>query len=672
MNARSFLSAVLIVALAGMLAAGPALAQGTGPARTDEALPGNLPEFAPIDFLDPNQYRDASGRPGPQYWQNAADYTIDATLDAEAERLDGTVTISYTNNAPEALDYLWLQLDQNLFEDDSRGSALTSEEDRFSGAFGEGGFDISGVRVSHGGETSEPGYTIDDTRMRLALDEPLEADGGTMEISMDFAFQIPEYGADRMGQFDAAQGTVFEIAQWYPRLYVFDDVHGWNPLPYLGQGEFYLEYGSFDVNITVPHDMIVAATGTLQNPGQVLTAQQQQRLERARSSDETVTIRSQEEVGQPGSRPSGSGPLTWRYRAEEVHDFAWAASASFIWDAARTHGDGPVLAESFYPREGLGEGEQTGWEESTQMVQQSIAHYSDMWAAYPYPVAINVGGVVGGMEYPQIVFCSINARGQGLYGVTTHELGHEWFPMLVGSDERRHAWMDEGLNTFLNHYATIDYYDQQPDQARAALRQTAIAAEKSGTIDRPIATYADRIPYSQLGFLAYRKPAAGLVLLREYILGEDLFDSAFQSYIDRWAYKHPQPADFFRTIEDVAGEDLDWFWRGWFYSNDHLDQALTDVSADDTTRVTIENQEEMVMPTEVRVQFTDGSTATRRVPVEAFFDSDTYTAVFPGTAERVRLDPRNYLPDVDMSDNAWTSSGGIRPPAGASGASSGR
>ena len=677
MHARSVRTFALTFTLAAVLLAVPvpsAQAQQQQRPGTDqrENLPGNLPEFAPVEFAVPNQYRDASGRPGPRYWQNAADYAIDVRLRPQAERLDGTVTIDYTNNAPQVLDYLWVQLDQNLFKEGSRGSALTSEADRFSGAFGEGGYDITNVSIQHGGETYEPEYVIDDTRMRVTLDEPLADEGGSLELSMDFAFRIPEYGADRMGQFDAEAGTVFELAQWYPRMFVFDDVNGWNALPYLGQGEYYLEYGTFEVNVTVPRGMIVAATGTLQNPGEVLIAEQRQRLNEARDSRETVTIISREEVGDPSTRPSGSGPLTWQFRAEEVRDFSWAASESFIWDAARAEtGDGnPALAQSFYPEEGIGsgpaKGENAGWEHSTEYVQHSIEHYSEMWdAPYPYPTATNVAGIVGGMEYPMIVFCSVEARGPGLFGVTDHEFGHEWFPMVVGSDERRHAWMDEGLNTFINQYSTLAYYGQQPAQVRQSLRSLVRESALDRAADRPILTFSDRIPYSQLGFLAYRKPAAGLFLLREYVLGEELFDAAFQSYYDRWAYKHPQPADFFRTIEDVAGEDLDWFWRGWFFSNDRLDQAITGVSTSgDTTRVDVAHQAGLVMPLELGVQFEDGSTTTRRLPVEAFFSEDNYTAVFPNTAERVRIDPRGYLPDVDYGDNLWTTGAGIQAPTG--------
>ena len=620
-------------------------------------------------LLPPNDYRSGSGAPGPDYWQQAADYQIDVTLNPEQHRISGTETITYTNNAPQALDFLWVQLDQNLFAPGSRGAAITPAEERFSGAFEEGGYDLTGVRV--GGQAAD--YTVDDTRMRIMLGEPLQS-GDALELSVDFAFTVPPYGADRMGRLDVEQGTVYEIAQWYPRMYVFDDVHGWNPLPYLGQGEYYLEYGNFDVSITVPRDFIVAATGALQNPEEVLTAEQQQRLDEAQQSDETVPIIAQDEVGQAGTRPEGSDSLTWRYRAENVRDVSWAASQAFIWDAARAEtGDGePALAQSVYPKEGLGTEENPGWEESTQYTKHSIEFYSEMWAPYPYPVAINVAGIVGGMEYPQIVFCSVEARGEALFGVTDHEFGHEWFPMIVGSDERRYAWMDEGLNTFMNYYSTLAFYEgSTPSTDRISGAYASRGMQQPGMTE-PLMTFADRIKGPNLGFVAYRKPALGLRILREYVLSPERFDPAFKEYIDRWAYKHPQPADFFRTIEDVAGEDLDWFWRGWFFSTDQLDQAITEVqTAGDTIRVTLENRAALVMPVVLEVTLAGGQTEQVRVPVEAFFNEDRFTAVVPGTATRVRLDPDGYLPDVNPRDNTWSAEGDMGAGA-ATGASPGR
>ncbi len=617
-------------------------------AAQDEGAP-NWESFEPLELQPTNAYRSASGQPGPAYWQQRADYDIHVTLDPAARRIDGSETIRYTNNSPHELEYLWIQLDQNLFRPGSRGAGIQPPDSRWRGSFEGGGFDLSDVRVD--GRPAD--YLVDDTRMRITLDEPMAPGGSTADISLDFGFEIPQYGADRMGWLDVEQGTVFELAQWYPRMYVFDDVNGWNTMPYLGQGEFYLEYGDFDLALTVPHNFIVASTGELQNPDEVLTADQRERLDAARGSAETVMIVSPEEVGTAAARPSGSGMLTWHFRAENVRDVAWAASEAFIWDAAGWEG---VLNMSYYPQEGIGTPDNPGWEESTEYVRHSIQHYSEMWYDYPYPVAINVAGIVGGMEYPMIVFCSVNARDRSLFGVTTHEIGHEWYPMIVGSDERRYAWMDEGLDTFINHYATLAYYgEDEPTQLNADFISRGMLSDLA---DVPIYTYPDAIPREGLGFLAYQKPAMGLYLLREYVLGPDRFDPAFREYTERWAYKHPKPSDFFRTMQDVSGERLDWFWRGWLFETDVLDQQIESVAQAETqTRVTIEHEDGLVMPIDLLIRYEDGRTETRRIPVEAFVNSDTFTEVIErGDVESVTIDPEMLLPDVQRQNNRWSTS----------------
>ncbi len=614
--------------------------------------PTNQDVFAPLPLPAPSSIRTAAGEPGPDYWQQRADYRIQVALEPESHRIRGSEVITYTNNSPDALDELWIQLEQNLFRPGSRGSFVNSGT-RWRGAFEGGGVDLTRVEVVQGGKTRRPNYFVDDTRMRLALDEPIAPRGGKIEIRIDWTFVVPEYGADRLGRFQSVDGWVYELAQWYPRMYVYDDVHGWNPMPYLGQGEFYLEYGDFDVEITVPRDFIVVATGELQNPGDVLTQTQRERLERARKSAETVHIVSPDEVGSPESRPRGRGPLTWRFRATNVRDFAWAASRAFIWDAASWDG---ILLMSAYPREGLGTPEQPGWEMSTQYVRHSIQHYSETWARYPYPVAINVAGVVGGMEYPGIVFCSVNARGQGLFGVTDHEFGHTWFPMLVGSDERRYPWMDEGLNTLLNHYSNLAYYGEGAQRVRGTSPDYAVQQMLLPTHDQPVMTYADQIRREGLGFMAYRKPGFALILLREVVLGPERFDAAMKEYIRRWTNKHPQPADFFRTIENVSGEDLSWFWRGWFYSTELLDQAVDSVTVGDgVTLVHLSNREGLVMPVMLEVEYAGGLTERHRLPVEIWFRADSYAFELPGVREvvRVTVDPDRKLPDVRRENDTW-------------------
>ena len=629
----------------------------TGAAAQAPSEP-NLETFEVLDLPDADAYRTGDGRPGPMYWQQEANYAIDVELLPEENRIDGTQTITYTNNAPSELNYLWLQMDQNLFAPGSRGEAVVPPDARFSGFFEDGGYDVSNVRIEHNGTTYTPEHVIDDTRMRVDLQAPLDAEGDSLALTMDFSFELPDYGADRMGMFDAEEGTVYQLAQWYPRMYVYDDVNGWNVLPYLGQGEYYLEYGQFDLDITVPHDFIVTATGALQNPDEVLTDTQQERLADARTSRTPVTIIAEDEVGTPASRPASSGTLTWQYQADDVRDVAWAASRSFIWDAAEADaGTHTVLAQSLYPAEGRGGGENSapGWEESTEYVQHSVEFYSERYTPYPYGNAVNVGGIVAGMEYPQVMFCSVEARGRGLFGVTDHEFGHTWFPMLVGSDERRWAWMDEGLNTFMNLYSTADFYNQDIDRfLQQSIRQAARFAQ-SPFADQPIMTQSDHIRRQALGMLAYRKPAVGLALLREHVVGPDRFDEAFKAYIDRWAYKHPQPSDFFRTIESVAGEELDWFWRGWFYETEAADPAIDSVDTEAAT-ATIAQETDLMLPIPVELTFNDGSTQMIRVPTEAFATADTHTIAWDEerTINRITIDPQQTLPDIDRSNNAWT------------------
>lgn len=642
------------------------LASAGADAQTPQSLPPtNQDVFAPLPLPTPNAVRNAAGEPGRDYWQQRADYRIKISLDPDQHRLTGSEVITYTNNSPDALGELWIQLEQNLFRPGSRGS-LVNSGNRWRGAFEGGGIDLHRVELIRNGKTVRPKYTVDDTRMRIVLDEPLEPRGGTIDIRIDWSFVIPEYGADRMGRFKSVDGWVYELAQWYPRMYVYDDVEGWNPMPYLGQGEFYLEYGNFDVEITVPRDYIVVAGGELQNPGDVLTREQRDRLARARKSAETIHIIRPDEVGKPETRPRGNGPLTWRFRAENVRDFAWAASRAFIWDAASWDG---ILLMSAYPREGLGTAERPGWEMSTQYVRHSISHYSEQWSRYPYPVAINVAGVVGGMEYPMIVFCSVHARDQSLFGVTDHEFGHTWFPMIVGNDERRWAWMDEGLNTLLNHYSNLAFYGKDAQRVRATSPGYIVDRMLEPTHDQPVMTYADHIRREGLGFIAYRKPGFAMILLREVVLGPEVFDAALREYIDRWAYKHPQPADLFRTFEAVSGENLDWFWRGWLFSTDLLDQAVDSVTTTDArTFVHLSNREGLVMPVTLEVEYDDGAIERHELPVEIWLRADSYAYELPGARKdvtRVTVDPDGLLPDVHKDNNVWRSDAALKAaPAG--------
>lgn len=679
--------AVLLLGAAGALGPAGASIAVAQPVPPWIPIVRNAEAFAPLDLHPPSETRLASGAPGEAYWQQRADYSIQARLDPKTHRITGSETIVYTNHSPDSIRSLWLQLDQNLFRPGSPEAAATPEDSRFAGAFRGGGFDIAAVAVTRdgrrrearpdgpdstsravgGGDGAEPGsratspevgagasnglvYRIDGTVMELRLDEPLTPGGGRLELHIDFAFTVPENGGDRMGRLDVDQGMVYQIAQWYPRMFVYDDVSGWNTMPYLGQGEFYLEYGTFEVELTLPREFVVVATGVLQNPEEVYTEEQRERLERARGADEAVSIIERREVRKRTSRPAGEGPLTWRFRAEDVRDFAWSASEAFLLDAAAWN---DVLVLAAYPREGLGEFG-PGWERATEYMRHSLEFYSEQWHPYPYPVAIGVAGRVIGMEYPMIFFSTVRAQGGALFAVTDHEVAHSWLPMLVGTDERRHAWMDEGFVQFMGVYSAAEFTGERspgdPTSPESVARQMGADAAR-----RPILTDPDRLTEDQLGFLAYYKPAAALLLLRDYVLGSDRFDPAFRAFIDRWKEKHPQPADFFRTMEDVSGDDLDWFFRGWFASTGRLDQAVADVRTEgEVVTVVIENRDEILMPLEVRFIYRDGGDECRRVPVEAWLFGDTWTTRIVGrTLQNVQLDPRGVLPDVNSANDVW-------------------
>ncbi len=612
--------------------------------------------FRRLELPAPNGMRSASGAPGSAYWQQRVDYVIRATLDTAARSLRGQERITYTNNSPDTLRYLWLQLDQNVFNSGSRGAWMFDRRSRFGIGGAEGGVRI--LKVGEPGTAAARGrparpaaplpYTVNGTVMRVDLARPLPPRGThVLEIAWSFPFGP---NRNRMGIEEIDGGVTYEVAQWYPRLAVYDDIRGWNTEQYYGQGEFYLEYGSFDVSLTVPTDMIVAATGVLRNPEEVLTATQRARLAQARAGSSTVVIRGPDEVGDPASRPATRyGTFTWRFTADSVRDFAWAASRSFVWDAVGVNG-GRTLAMSFYPPSTA-----PLWKEATQYAKFALEGYSAQWAPYPYPTASNVRGIEGGMEYPMIVFCN-RPTPETLYSVTDHEFGHTWFPMVVGSNERRYAWMDEGLNEFINYYNWEKRFGLPPEH-RGSIRDYLNMATSGG--ERPVMSFPDQVPSRFLGPAAYDKPALALRLLREVVVGPERFDPAFKEYFRRWAYKHPAPADFFRTIEDGVGEDLSWFWRAWFFTTAQLDQAVDSIALADSagveSRLFLRNAGGIPMPVHLALLMDDGSTRRLSLPVEIWFGGATYTAVVPGPGKvnAVTVDPESWYPDVRRENNRW-------------------
>jgi hypothetical protein len=605
-----------------------------------------------------NEYHSANGTPGPKYWQNKADYKMAVTLDTLQHKISGEVEITYTNNSPDALRYLWLQLDQNIYRNDSRSTGTSAPSGgRFANVGYTQGHVIKSITVEVDGKKYTPKYIISDTRMQVWLQEALKAAGEKAKLNIAFEFTIPEYGTDRMGRLKTRNGWIYEIAQWYPRMCVYDDQQGWNTLPYLGQGEFYLEYGDFDYAITAPSNLMVVGSGELVNEKDVYTPAQVSRLEQARNSDKTVMIRDASEVADPKSRPS-AGLLTWHFRLQNARDVAWGASRGFVVDAARINlpSGKKSLAMSAYPVESI---KPDGWQRSTEFVKGSIEYSSKQWFEYTYPTAVNVAGIVGGMEYPGIVFCSYLSTGADLWGVTDHEFGHNWFPMIVGTNERKYAWMDEGFNTFINGFSTRAFNNGEYNNFSYFGGDEMVKFTFNDKMD-PLYTKPDQVAGYNLGTAAYDKPSQMLNALRDVVLGPERFDAAFREYIQAWAFKHPTPWDFFRTMENAAGEDLAWFWRGWVLNNYKFDVALRSVTPTSTkieqgVVITLENMEQMAMPIPILVKEANGKTQSLTVPVEAWLHGSEATFYVYPTSKitEVIVDPNKKLPDLNRKNNSW-------------------
>jgi Peptidase family M1 domain len=619
------------------------------------------PQFYPYPG---NEFRSASGEPGPEYWQNRADYKISCTLDTALHTVTGEVALTYTNNSPDNMKFLWLQLDQNIYKEDSRGSATTTQT---GGRWANGEFTngdvIKSVSVEYNGKKYTPKYIISDTRMQVWLQDILKSTGGKLTLSVQFQFAIPEYGTDRMGRLNTKNGWVYEVAQWFPRMCVYDDLQGWNVLPYVGAGEFYLEYGDIEYTVTAPSDLIVVGSGELQNPQDCFTTDQIKRYNDAKNSDKTIVIRSDKDINDKKTRLTKTSS-TWKFKIQNTRDVAWAASKAFILDAARINlpGGKKSMAISAYPVESAKDRKGNDWRRSTEMVKGAIEHYSGKWFEYPYATATNVAGIVGGMEYPGIVFCSFSSTGSGLWGVTDHEFGHTWFPMIVGSNERKYAWMDEGFNTFINDFSTDAFNKGEfasqsffDDPTSPFMVKYTFGEKMDGLYNIP-----DAIQQENLGIAAYNKPSMMLHTLRDLVLGPERFDAAFREYISRWAFKHPTPWDFFHTMENAGGEDLDWFWRGWVLNTWKIDQSVKGVKyikniPENGADITLENMEKMPMPVTVLIKEANGKEHTINLPVEIWQRGSEWKFSVPTTSEikEVVLDPDKKLPDWNRDNNKW-------------------
>lgn len=552
---------------------------------------GQQNKFAQLgeELPTPNEYRNAAGAPGHNYYQQKADYDIEVTVDDENQKITGEETITYTNNSPDNLEYLWIQLDQNVRALDSDSKLITIEkmedfrsiQDISKKLFEfDGGFKIEEVTTPSGHDMK---FAINKTMLRIDLDKPLSA-GSSVSFRIKWWYNINDRmkvgGRSGYEYFEENDNYLYTIAQWFPRMCVYNDVEGWQNKQFLGRGEFTLPFGDYEVAITVPSDHIVGSTGELQNESSVLTSEQRSRFKQAAKSDTPILIITQAEA-EAAEKEKKKGEKTWLFKATNVRDFAFASSRKFMWDAQGVQvGDKNIMAMSYYPKEG-----NPLWERySTKLVAHTIKTYSKFTVDYPYPVAISVHSKWIGMEYPMICFNGGRPEADGTYsertkygmwGVIIHEVGHNFFPMIINSDERQWTWMDEGLNTFVQ-YLTEQEWEREYPSRRGPAYLIADYMRGDQNYISPIMTNSESI--WQFGNNAYGKPATALNILRETVMGRELFDYSFKIYCERWKFKHPSPADFFRTMEDASAVDLDWFWRAWFFTTDYVDISLDEVN----------------------------------------------------------------------------------------------
>jgi hypothetical protein len=608
-------------------------------------------------------YRSANGTPGPMYWQNSASYLIHATLREKDTSISGDVTISYINNSPDKLDYVWLQLDQNIFDPASRAVAATPLSGDSFGVLGNnhGGFHIGEVTITYRGKTYKVQPIITDTRMQLRLNTPVLRNGDKISIKIFYSFVIPANGAGRFGRLYTKNGVVYQIAQWYPRMCVYDDVEGWNALPYMGLGEFYCDYGEYDYYISAPAEMIVFGSGDLQNAEQVLTAEEIKRLSVASASDKTVPIIGPGEIGKPSMRPVSKGNLTWHFTMKNTRDVAWFASRALIWDAAKVNlpSGHKAMAMSAYPLESVGD---SAWTRSTEYLKNSIEIYSKNFFEYPWNTAVSTGGAIGGMEYPGMIFNDYRETRARLWFLIAHEIGHNWYPMIVGSNERKYMWQDEGFNSYINYQATDIFNKGEYVNDPAFFEKGFFASLDYNEFMKfkdPLMTVSDAMDVEQ-HYQFYGKTAYGLNLLRNVVVGKERFDFAFRKYTETWAFKHPTPYDFFHSINNSTGEDLNWFWKEWFFTTWALDQAITDVKYADNdpskgALITIENKGKMIMPVILKIDQTNSETAIIQLPVDIWMRGSTWTFKFASNhkIDKVVLDPEKVLPDTNRKNNEW-------------------
>jgi len=583
----------------------------------------------------PNAIRSGSGAPGKEYWQQQVDHTIKVSLNVEENAIYGSETIVYHNNSPDVLKYIWFHLEQNAHRKDS----IRSREGRNSIEEAYDGVVITKFEID-GKEVTWQDYA---TVARVELHKKLKPNT-SINIKIDWSFDIAIKTSMRMGYDDSYEaGPVWELAQWFPTPCVYDDVYGWNNLPYIGRGEFYTNFGNYHVEITVPDSHIVFASGELMNPNEVLSDLEHKRLKEAAVSDDTIAIRTEREIP-----TSSDGVKTWKFDGDQIRTFAWGTSASFLWDAASVEIDtlqgtkSRVLCQVGYPIEVI-----DIWDEGVSYLQHSIQYYSKTLYPYPWPQISMVRGKAGGMEYPMLVYCRGSSH-ESLFNVTDHEVAHNWFPMIINTDERRHAWMDEGFNTFVNHYSLEAFYGDRDHKPDVSIYDASRFMYDLKAVNTPPDLLKSR------RHLSYRKPGYGLRFLREEILGEVRFDNAWSEYISRWAFKSPRPADFYRTMEDASGMDLQWFYRGFFEEPMQLDQAITGMKQDnESVRITFENLEDWVCPVDVQITCEDGSVHEYKLPVTiwAWSHQHEHTFQLDSPVQSVVIDANESYPDINRDNN---------------------
>lgn len=633
----------LVLLLAILLTPGAAEAQDRRPIPYP-VIPG--PQF---EKAVERGTRTATGLAGPAYWTNTADYVLEAALDTATSVITGHAEVAYHNHSPDALYMVPIHLRQNIHAE----GVVRNRPQQVTGGVTVGEVAVNGAPVSEVRDFRSAGYRVDGTVMTVRLPEPVQP-GATVRFSIAWSYRVPDVGAPRNG----TDGEVWYMAYWYPQVAVYDDVNGWKADPYMGEGEFYMGYGTYDVRLTVPEGFLVAATGTLVNPEEVLSDQTLGRLQAARNNPIGIIRVVDEADRHPGASTvdSDSGFLTWHFRAEQVRDFAWGTSDAYLWDATVAEvgdrdGDGTSDVADIHA---FWRPEAETWFRSAEFGRFSIEFLSRTFFPYPYPHMTAVEGLIGGgMEYPMMTLIGRSRSDRGLFGVTLHEIAHMYFPMIVGQDEKENTWMDEGLTSFNTAEGEAEFWGDDPWEPSQQSYYT-IAGTGNEVESR---RHADRYPLrsSARGIAAYNKPAVALHALRG-VLGNDLFYEAFREYARRWSWKHPQPEDLFNTFEDVAGRDLDWFWTTMFYTTWTLDQAVASVTeGPDGVAIVIEDRGLSPFPAPVRVTYGDGTTQEVWMPVEPWLEgARSQTVRFPaGTVTRVEIDPDRFLPDVQRSNNRW-------------------